>query len=403
MRRFILLLFWVLLIGAGLAAFEAQRFLSSPASEQPQEFLFTVEQGATFDRVAWDLKKAGAITDVNRFRILAQWQDALGRIRAGEYLISTGWTPGQVLEQLTRGRSVLYRLSLREGLTWWETAKAIEEQGFATYEDFKAVIHDPNFLREHYIPFANAEGFLFPETYLLKKPRAPLDREQAREVAAIMVTMFWKKSEHLWKALPLKGETQALFQTQTGAMASPPEARANATLSANTTSIGLGNATTSNGNTTCALPRSVPASPAEIDPQALKHLVILASLVEKETGVPAERALVAGVYANRLRLGMLLQCDPTIIYGIGETFSGAIRRSQIDNPDNIYNTYQHPGLPPGPICTAGLDALKAAANPARHDFLYFVATGQGGSHTFSKSLNEHNRAVQIYRQRIRGQ
>ena len=430
MRRFFLLLFWILLVGTGLVAFEAHRFLSTPASEQPEEFLFTIEQGATFDRVAWDLKKAGAITDVFRFRLLAQWHEALGRVRAGEYLINTGWTPEQVLEQLTKGRSVLYRLSLREGLTWWETAKAIEEQGFATYDDFKAVIHDPEFLREHAIPFANAEGFLFPETYLLKKPRSPLDREQAREVAAVLVCMFWKKTEYLWKALPRKGSQAAI----PGAMASPRPAQSNATaaqtngreLSASssgaaTTAAAQGataspgspaampahNASAANraGSANATLPtdpavQDMPSSPADIDPEALKQLVILASLVEKETGVPAERALVAGVYANRLRIGMLLQCDPTIIYGIGESFGGSIRRSQIDDPKNLYNTYQHPGLPPGPIASSGLDSLKAAAHPAKHDFLYFVATGQGGGHTFSKSLNEHNRAVQIYRQRV---
>lgn len=134
----------------------------------------------------------------------------------------------------------------------------------------------------------------------------------------------------------------------------------------------------------------------------MRHLVILASLVEKETGLPSERGLVAGVYANRLRLGMLLQCDPTIIYGVGESFSGAIRRSQLENPKNLYNTYQHPGLPPGPICSSGLDALGAAANPPKHDYLYFVATGIDGGHTFSKTLAEHNKAVQVYRARMRG-
>ena len=111
---------------------------------------------------------------------------------------------------------------------------------------------------------------------------------------------------------------------------------------------------------------------------------------------------MAGVYANRLHLGMLLQCDPTIIYGVGESFTGAIRRSQIDDSGNPYNTYQHPGLPPGPICSPGFGALQAAFSPVQHDYLYFVATGFDGGHSFSKTLIEHNRAVRLYRARIQG-
>jgi hypothetical protein len=144
-----------------------------------------------------------------------------------------------------------------------------------------------------------------------------------------------------------------------------------------------------------------PQSPDQVDPTALRQLVILASLVEKETGLPDERGRVAGVYANRLRRGMLLQCDPTIIYGIGPSFSGAIRRSQLEDADNRYNTYKHAGLPPGPICSPGLASLNAAFAPEQHEFLYFVATGLDGGHSFSKTMSEHNKAVQIYRSRMR--
>lgn len=227
--RLFLLLGWALLIGGGLAAYEAYRFLSTPGSPDARDVVIAIAPGATFDRVAWDLKKAGAITDVTRFRLLAQARDALGRVRAGEFMVNTGWTPEEVLRQITEGRELLYRLSVREGLTWWETARAVEEQGFALYEDFKAVIHDPAFLREHHIPFANAEGFLFPETYLLQKPRAPLDRQQAYEVASTMVGMFWKKTEPLWAGLPARKETAAADKAKpappgerSGAMRSPP-------------------------------------------------------------------------------------------------------------------------------------------------------------------------------------
>ena len=136
------------------------------------------------------------------------------------------------------------------------------------------------------------------------------------------------------------------------------------------------------------------------DPEALHRMVILASLVEKETAVPSERGTVAGVYANRMRLGMLLQCDPTIIYGLGESFDGNLRRSHLQDASNPYNTYVHPGLPPGPICSPGRASLQAAAYPEKHDFLYFVARSDG-SHHFSRTLREHTNAVIKYQRKGR--
>lgn len=137
---------------------------------------------------------------------------------------------------------------------------------------------------------------------------------------------------------------------------------------------------------------SVADLPQAGDPAALHRMVILASLVEKETAIPAERPAVAGVYANRLRLGMLLQCDPTIIYGLGENFDGNLRRSHLQDASNPYNTYVHPGLPPGPICSPGKASLQAASSPEEHEFLYFVARPDG-SHQFSRTLREHTNAV----------
>ncbi len=137
------------------------------------------------------------------------------------------------------------------------------------------------------------------------------------------------------------------------------------------------------------------------DPMARHRLVILASIVEKETSIPEERPRVAGVYANRLARGMLLQADPTVIYGLGETFTGNLTRTQLHDRGNPYNTYAHPGLPPGPICSPGLAALQAAAAPEDHEYLYFVASGDGG-HYFSRTLAEHAMAVQRYRQQHKG-
>lgn len=131
--------------------------------------------------------------------------------------------------------------------------------------------------------------------------------------------------------------------------------------------------------------------------------LILASIIEKETGVAAERAQIAGVFVRRLRLGMLLQTDPTVIYGMGERYRGNLRRVDLTT-DTPYNTYTRAGLPPTPIAMAGVDALHAATHPADGDALFFVAIGDGsGRHMFSRTLGEHQRAVRDYLDRLRRQ
>lgn len=122
--------------------------------------------------------------------------------------------------------------------------------------------------------------------------------------------------------------------------------------------------------------------------------LILASIVEKETGKAADRTLISAVFNNRLRVGMPLQTDPTVIYGIGETFNGNLRRVDLQT-DTPWNTYTRPGLPPTPIAMPGKASLLAAVQPAPGKHLYFVAKGDGTSH-FSESLDEHNRAVNKY-------
>lgn len=122
--------------------------------------------------------------------------------------------------------------------------------------------------------------------------------------------------------------------------------------------------------------------------------LILASIVEKETGAPAERPLVASVFVNRLRKGMRLQTDPTVIYGIGEKFDGNIRKRDLTT-DTPYNTYTRDGLPPTPIAMPGAASLQAVSRPASSEFLYFVGRGDG-THQFSRTLEEHNRAVAKY-------
>lgn len=139
---------------------------------------------------------------------------------------------------------------------------------------------------------------------------------------------------------------------------------------------------------------------ASLEARADVHeTVTLASLVEKETAIPDERPLVASVYLNRLRLGMPLACDPTAIYAalLEERYRGTLYRSDLESKQP-YNTYQHPGLPPGPIANPGLEAIRAALHPARTNYLYFVARPDGsGRHHFSVDLASHQRAVARYR------
>lgn len=125
--------------------------------------------------------------------------------------------------------------------------------------------------------------------------------------------------------------------------------------------------------------------------------LVLASIVEKETGMESDRAEIAGVFINRLRLGMRLQTDPTVIYGIGETFDGNLRKKDLQT-DHAYNTYTRAGLPPTPIAMPGLTSIQAAVNPAKTKALYFVAKGNGES-KFSTNLADHNRAVAKYQKR----
>jgi len=127
------------------------------------------------------------------------------------------------------------------------------------------------------------------------------------------------------------------------------------------------------------------------------ELLILASIIEKETGIPADRPQVAAVFVNRLRRGMLLQTDPTVIYGLGERFDGNLRKTDL-LADTPWNTYTRPGLPPTPIAMPGLASLQAAAKPPPSDMLYFVARGDGSSE-FSATLDEHNNAVAKYQKK----
>lgn len=339
MLRILSLLLLLALAACGWLWHEAHLFLNTAPETPGREMLFDVPQGARFAQISAALAKQGLVTSARKFSLLARYKQWDNRLQAGRFALNTGWLPEKVLDALVNGKPVLFRITVPEGLTWWQTGRLLEEAGLVRFADFREVIADPDFLRHYGIPFATAEGFLMPDTYLLKKADAPDDarfKAQARAVAGRMVDNFWRKAAGVW--------------------------------------------------------------PGKTKPKAddLKQWVILASVVEKETAVDAERPRVAGVYKNRLARQMLLQADPTVIYGLGPNFDGNLRRKDLEDPANLYNTYQRPGLPPGPISSFGTAALAAAVNPEAHDFLYFVAKTDGGEHAFSTNLADHNRAVRQY-------
>lgn len=333
-----------LLIAASLAALGAsayfwrmawldEQFRTVPPEEPGREIVFTVEKGSTFFEIARELKAENLITDVSRFWQLARETDAATRVRAGRFRLNTGWTPDRTLTVLTTTPGIMIKVAVREGLTWWQTGKVVADSGICSQEAFAEAVQDPELLAEFGIKADTAEGFLFPETYLLTPP----ETDKGRYMVRTMIRQFFEQAETVW-----------------------PQGR-----------------------------------PQWKD---LKRAVVLASLVEKETGDATERERIAGVFANRLKRRMLIQADPTIIYGLGPAFDGNIRKKHLTDSDNPYNTYVHAGLPPGPICSPGLASLKAAVQPEDHRFLYFVAMGNG-SHYFSKTLKEHNRAVHKYQLR----
>jgi len=329
----------VLLAGLGTGGYHGYRmwqehqFLTVPPETPGRNLVFRVEPGQPFMTISANLKKTGLITDTRRFLNLARKSSMTASIRAGQFKLSTGWTPARVLLELTTSTGIMKKVSIREGLTWWQTADRIQEAGLGIHDTFAMAVTDPALLAKYGIQARNAEGYLFPETYLITPPTG----DQSAYMAETMLKEFFKNARKVW-------------------------------------------------------PDGLP------EWKEMHKAVILASLVEKETGDMSERKRISGVFHNRLKKRMLIQADPTIIYGLGPAFDGNIRKSHLRDKNNPYNTYVIRGLPPGPICSPGLDALMAAVHPEAHNYLYFVAKGEG-SHYFSKSLSEHNKAVRKYQLR----
>ncbi|MFO7875815.1 MAG: endolytic transglycosylase MltG [Desulfovermiculus sp.] len=317
-----------------LVSLYALQLILLPVRTPGETVTVHIKPGQSFAQIAATLEEKEVIHNPRILQLLATCFGFSTNLQAGEYELNTGWSRLEILRTLASGSHILYTLRIPDGLTWWKTAKTAAQSGLTTYADFNKTVHNPDLLAEFNIPADTAEGYLFPETYHLPRP----EDNQAEPIIRLMLQEF-------------VNQIQTIIRPQN-----------------------------------------------QLDPQEIHDLVTLASLVEKETGQPSERRTVAGVFANRLQRGMRLQCDPTVIYGLGRDFDGNLTKKHLQDSSNPYNTYAHSGLPPGPICSPGLDSLQAAQNPEDHDYLYFVSKGDG-SHHFSRSLKEHNRAVRLYQLR----
>ncbi len=265
-----------------------------------------------------------------RFSMLATLTGAGSRLRAGEYAFAPGKKPLEVIELLKKGK-VLYRpVTIPEGTEMTKFAAILAADGWVDLEKFLHLVRDPAMLKKTGIHAESLEGYLFPDTYFLS-------RGQLGE--AKIIEMMVARHFQIYNAL-IKNQNSDTF--------------------------------------------------------AMSHheVVILASIVEKETGNPEERALVASVFLNRLQRGMRLQADPTVRYGLEEN-TGQLTKADLKK-STPYNTYIIEGLPPGPIANPGRAAIEAVIFPARTDYLYFVAKDDK-SHHFSRTLKEHNKAVSRYR------
>jgi len=331
MVKNILMTLIILGLVGGLAASAGwswyQRFLDKPVALEQEPALFTVEPGSTLRTVAHALADRGWISSRFLFVMLAYQTHQQGALKAGEYAVTNGMRPPELLELLTSGRSIQFPVTFIPGMTFHEALDRVREAGVFDIE--LAGLSDAEIMQRVGIDSEHPEGWLFPDTYLFN--RGTTDTEILRRAHQRMVKVLGEEWAGRADGLPLETPYEAL---------------------------------------------------------------ILASIVEKETGLAAERPQIAGVFTRRLEQGIKLQTDPTVIYGMGEAFDGNIRRADLERP-TPYNTYVITGLPPTPIALPGREAIHAVLHPASDKALYFVARGDG-SHHFSATLDEHNCAVRHY-------
>ncbi|HEY8745791.1 MAG TPA: endolytic transglycosylase MltG [Chloroflexota bacterium] len=294
-----------------------------------QSVPFVVKSGDTWTDVANQLQQQGLISSAMVFRIQVRLTGSNGAMEAGTYTLKQGMTTDQiiaVLEHATPPVSVSVRFT--EGWRMEQDAAQLEKQGVGTATDFLSVTKSQSanfndaFLADR-PSGASLEGYLFPDTYDF------LQKAPAADIVTKMLTRF---GEQVTPAMIAQAKAQ--------------------------------------GHT-------------------LYQVLIVASIVEREAAVPSERSLIAGVYWNRIKLGQCMCADPTVQYALGQSsnwWPTLNAEARTLAPDSPFNTYNHLGFPPGPICSPGLASIQAALSPTG-DYLYFVAKGDG-THVFSHTLQE---------------
>jgi UPF0755 protein len=336
---------WSLIVLLLLAAAAAEIWIGLRSLDEPLNVAapvrFKVAPGARFARVATDLAAQGIVARPRTWVLYARWKRIATAIKAGEYEIQPGTTPRQLLDKIVSGQVLLHSLTVVDG---WRVQDLL-----------LAMRRNPDILST-----------------------LPARPTPAGKPMDLMEKLGFPGLDAEGQFLP---ETYR-FPSGTSDVELLRQAHAALTR--------VLNAAWTDRDVTIPL-------------RSADELLIMASVVEKESGLPEELPKIAGLYLHRLSIGMRLQADPTIIYGLGESYDGDLRTVDL-RTDGPYNTYTRTGLPPTAIALAGAAAIAATAHPEKTDALYFVASGRGdGSHVFSATLEQHNAAVAQYlvRQRQR--
>jgi UPF0755 protein len=301
-----------------------------PHDFQSRDSVELVLEGENLRQVACRLAEKELLRFPRLFMVLARVLEKDRTVQAGEYLLNSSMCPREILERLSCGATVLYRITVPEGYSVKQIASLLEQTQLADGSAVLQASRDLPLLEELGVRADSLEGYLFPDTYYFAKGHSP------QTLLKTMVRQFWKSYDSSLR------------------------------------------------------------DPQHASGWNLCEVVTMASIVEAEARKKEEKPLIASVLIYRLRKGMPLQCDPTVIYGL-ENFEGNLKREHllVQHP---YNTYEFKGLPPGPICNPGLDSLKAVLDPADTSYLYFVSRNDG-THEFSTTLRDHNRAVQNYQKK----
>lgn len=331
-----------------------QAELNQPAGDDPTPVTFVVQPGETAAQVAARLEEEGLVVNGEVFRRFMTYQGLDRSLEAGTYRLQATMTMHDIAQALQHGSADTVTVTIPEGWRMEQVAWLLEQQGLVRADDFLAhartAQYDYPWLADR-PPGATLEGFLFPDTYELPVETSP---------AAIIDLMLSNFDAKAAPEITTRLAGRQLFEVQTG----------------------------------------------QYRPMTLYDVIILASIVEREAVVPDERPIIASVYYNRLdpahveETALRLSADPTVQYAKGYdpqtgNWWNPMLPGEGQTLDSPYNTFKVQGLPPGPICSPGLASILAALNPARTDYLYFHAIGDG-SHVFASTLEEHLKNQQQY-------